>query len=205
MDIKNYISIDSNGNLYINNFWVYINKDDNIDFLKINNLSFDNPKNTQKISNQLFKAKMINEEIDNVLNAGEGNNFIDEDDQNNVAFFINNPETKYVNYYDRIDNDFYDNNINNSYYMIFGEYKLAKNNLNFDNSNYEAYFIDSKLNTPIFYTQIINDNAYYRISVYTNNTIKLNLIGTMIKTFSINIENDTITAEIINTHYVNLD
>lgn len=200
MDIKNSISIDINGNLYINDYWVFINKDDDIDFLKINNLTFNIPEvnegKTKKLSNQLLKAKMIEDEIDTILNGGDGNNFIDEEDQNNVQFYINNPEAKYVNYYD-INNDDY----NDSYYQLFGEYKLANNN--FENANYEVFFIDSKLKTPIFYSQIVNDNPFYRISVFTNNTIQLNLIGTKIKTFNLSIENDNINVKLINTKFMN--
>lgn len=199
MDIKECISIDVNGNLYINNYWVFINKDDEIDFLKIKDLTFNISKvdenNTKKLTNQLLKAKMIEDELDNIINSGDGNNYIDEEDQNNVQFYIHNPEAKYVNYYDINNDEFRD-----SYYILSGEYKLANNN--FDNANYEVFFIDSKLKTPIFYTQIVNDSPFYRITVFTDNTIKLNLIGTKIKTFIISIENDNINAKIINTEYV---
>ena len=64
--------------MYINGYWVYINKDDELGFMKIDNLTFDKPKNIINVKNQNFKAKMIDDEIKNVLNSGDGNNFIDE-------------------------------------------------------------------------------------------------------------------------------
>ena len=94
-NIYELVSIDSTGNLYIGDYWVYINKDDDLDFMKINNLSFEKPDKIISIKNQNLKAKMIDDEIENVLKSGDGNNFIDEDDENNVNFYVNNPETKY--------------------------------------------------------------------------------------------------------------
>ena len=195
--ISERISIDSAGNLYIDNYWVYINKDDELDFMKIDNLSFEKPDKVVSIKNQNLKARMIDDEIENVLKSGDGNNFIDEDDENNVNFYVNNPETKYVNYIE------YDNNdeiSNDSYYMLNGSYKLAKNNYNFDNANYEVYFKD--INTVTFYTQIINDNAFYRITVSTDNYIKLNIIGSKIKTFKLILDNSIPKIELVNTEFV---
>ena len=195
--ISERISIDLAGNLYIDNYWVYINKDDELDFMKIDNLSFENPDKVVSIKNQNLKARMIDDEIENVLKSGDGNNFIDEDDENNVNFYVNNPETKYVNYIE------YDNNdeiSNDSYYMLNGSYKLAKNNYNFDNANYEVYFKD--INTVTFYTQIINDNAFYRITVSTDNYIKLNIIGSKIKTFKLILDNSIPKIELVNTEFV---
>ena len=193
LNIQDIVSVDSTGNLYIGNYWVYINKDDELSFMKLESLTFEKPDIFTKLTNQHLKRKMIDDEIDIALNNGDGNNFIDEDDQNNVQFYINNPETKYVNYieYDGTNDD-------NSFYIINGEYKLAINNFKFENSNYEIYFMDSKINSPIFYTQIINDNSFYRISIYTDNTIKLNIIGTKIKTFKLNFDSNlNITSNLI--------
>jgi hypothetical protein len=187
MAVQDIISIDSTGNLYIGNYWVYINRDDEISFLKIYNFNINNSTQTNnKIINQQLKAKLIDDEIDIALNNNDENNFIDEEDQNNVEFYINNPETKYINYIeDVIDfDDIYDT----SYYMLYGDYKLATHNMDFDNANYEAYLVDTKTNATIFYTKIINDNPFYRITINTDNTIKLNLIGSKIKTFKINID-----------------
>ena len=69
---------------------------------------------------------------------------VDEDDHDNVNFYLNNPETKYINY---IDYDADDTN-NDSYYMCHGNYKLAHNSYEFGNANYEVYFTDN--NTVIF-------------------------------------------------------
>ena len=186
-NITDLIALDNKGNLYIGNYWVYINKNDELDFLELdlNKLTFDKPVNVNKVINQQFKATLIDKEIDVILNDEDGNNFIDEEDQNNVEFYINNPETKYINYIeDVIDfDDIYDT----SYYMLYGDYKLATHNMDFDNANYEAYLVDTKTNATIFYTKIINDNPFYRITINTDNTIKLNLIGSKIKTFKLNI------------------
>ena len=195
-NLKDLISIDLAGNLYINGYWVYINKDDELGFMKIDNLTFDKPKNIINVKNQNFKAKMIDDEIKNVLNSGDGNNFIDEDDENNVNFYLNNPETKYINY---IDYD-QDENTIDSYYMLNGDYKLAQNNYNLDNANYEVYSIDNNIVT--FYTQIINDNPFYRITISSDYSIKLNIIGTKIKTFKLIIENCIPRIELINTEFV---
>jgi len=196
--ISERISIDLAGNLYIDNYWVYINKDDELDFMKIDNLSFEKPDKVVSIKNQNLKARMIDDEIENVLKSGDGNNFIDEDDENNVNFYVNNPETKYVNYIE-YDND-NDEISNDSYYMLNGSYKLAKNNYNFDNANYEVYFID--INIVTFYTQIINDNPFYRITVSTDNYIKLNIIGSKIKTFKLILDNCIPRIELVNTEFV---
>ena len=72
------ISIDSTGNLYIHDYWVYITKEDELGFIKIDKINFTKPDEINNIKNQKFKAKMIDDEIDNVLNSGDGNNFIDE-------------------------------------------------------------------------------------------------------------------------------
>jgi hypothetical protein len=196
--MDNLISVDSTGNLYIGNYWVYINRDDELSFMKLDSLTFEKPDIFNKLGNQQLKGKMIDDEIEIALNTGDGNNFMDEEDQNNVQFFINNPETKYVNYI-----EYEATNEDNSFYIINGEYKLAKNNYKFDNSNYEIYFVDSHTNSTIFYTQIINDNPFYRITVNTDNTVKLNIIGTKIKTFKLNFDDNlNINSELINEEIV---
>ena len=191
------ISIDSTGNLYIHDYWVYITKEDELGFIKIDKINFTKPDEINNIKNQKFKAKMIDDEIDNVLNSGDGNNFIDEDDENNVNFYLNNPETKYINYIDYNEDD----KTIDSYYILNGDYTLAQNNYNFDNANYEVYCIDNN-NTVTFYTQIINDNPFYRITISSDYSIKLNIIGTKIKTFKLIIENYIPRIELLNTEFV---
>ena len=197
--LSELISIDCNGNLYIGNYWVYINKNDELDFMKLDKLTFDKPDKINKVINQQLKATMIDKEIDKIMNDEDGDNFIDEEDQNNAEFYINNPETKYVNYVD-FECDL--NDESDSYYLITGDYKLAINEYNFTNANYEVYFVDIKNNSTIFYTQIINDNPFYRITVNSDNTIKLNLIGTKIKTFKLTYDTDNIKSELINSEFV---
>ena len=70
------ISIDKTGNLYINGHWVYINKNDELSFMKIDNITYDKPKQTVVIKNQQLKAKLIDDDIDSALHSGDGNNFI---------------------------------------------------------------------------------------------------------------------------------
>ena len=200
-DLSDMIYIDVNSNLYIKNFWVYIDKDDNIDFFEINNLhELETKKYINKIKTQGLKGKLIDEELDKII--GDGNNdFIDEDDENNVRHYIHNPETKCIEYYD----SYYDDpDLNEEdkqpYFEITGNCNLIDNK-EFGLSNYEVYYINENTNTPIFYTTVRRDNPMYRISIYTNNTIKLNIIGTKIKTFEITINNKLITSKLINTCY----
>ena len=96
--MEELISVDSTGNLYLGNYWVYINRDDELSFMKLDSLTFEKPNTFNKLGNQQLKGKMIDDELEIALNTGDGNNFMDEEEQNNVQFFINNPETKYVNY-----------------------------------------------------------------------------------------------------------
>jgi len=174
MDIQKLISIDNNSNVYIGNYWVYIDRDDNIDFLKISKKLNTKETHNKKIANHKLKAKMIDEELEKI-----DDNFYDEEDINNIQHYLSNPETKYVDHYD-IDKD-----IDDAYYIINGDYNLCDHT--YDNSNYEAYFIDHKTNSTIFYSQIVGDNPFYRITFYTDNTVKLNLIGTKIKNFKLDI------------------
>jgi len=206
-DFNDIIYIDVNSNLYIKDYWVYINKNDELDFFKVNNLNKSkNKKLVNKFKTQGLKAKLIDEEIEKVIGDGD-ENFIDEDDENNVRHYVQNPETKYVEYYDDyIDDSDMNEEEKQPYFDINGNYKLIDNK-KFGLSNYEVYYMNASTNMPIFYTTIKLDNPLYRISVFTNQIIKLNIIGTKIKSFEINItniNNDTdiiITSKLIDTYY----
>jgi len=205
------INIDLNSNLYINNHWISINKNNDLEAIFIKPMIGDN-KNNIKIVEQLDKkinrklqAKLIDDEISKFIDIdNDGEIFDDDDSVQMITNYIYNPETKFINYH----NDDYDENNEDSfnnlepYFDINGIPKFSLNTLEL--SLYEFYYFGSDLNDLKYYTHIINDNPIYRISYYESlNQIKLNIIGESIKTFEIktNKENNTLEFIKINVNH----
>lgn len=195
------IKIDRNSNLYINNHWISINKNNELDGILIKNKS-ENKSLTiiEKLDtkiNRKLQAKLIDEEISKFIENDE-EVFDDDDDINMISNYIYNPETKFINYHEEYDSN--DDNIE-PYYDINGIAEISDNIL--DLSNYEFYYFGLDSNDLKYYTLIINDNPIYRISYYENlNELTLNIIGDIIKRFKIieDIENNTLSFKKINVN-----
>jgi L-rhamnose mutarotase len=202
-DLIERFSLDSKGNLYIDDYWIHINREDHLDFYKINMVT---SNNFQKVSEEIklkedpLQIKVIETEIeeikkkynddDNELEFGESEVF-------QLAKYIYNPELKYVkennnsvkdedNEENQKDN-YEDDDSYEPYIQISGDFNL--NNNDFTISNYEVYMVDSN-NNLLSYTEIQNDNPLYRITVSSDNKMQLNIIGTKIITYKILESND---------------
>ena len=205
-------SIDNNGNLYFNNYWLYINKDDQIDFFKIYQQN-NNNKLISKVSTEIkekeepLQIKMIESEIEELKNKfNDVDNAYDfsENDVLHFKKYVYNPELKFVkekhqakeeeikyqlNHDNIVENDeddeIYENNDYQPYITINGDFNLNNNNFD-DISNYEVYLIDN--NNLVSYTELVYDNPLYRISILNNNNkieLQLNIIGTKTITYDI--------------------
>jgi predicted RNA-binding protein Jag len=173
-------SLDSNGNLYIDDYWVHVNRYDHLDFYKVNSES-----TIQKVSEEIklkedaLHIKVIEKEIESLqkkYNEEENEEDFDEIAANHLTKYVFNPELKYIkeNHMNE-ENDSDEEIYNDPKIIITGDFNL--NNYEFDISNYEVYTIDSS-NNLIAYTNIINDNPLYRITLSERNELHLNIIGT---------------------------
>ena len=199
------IKIDSNSNLYINNHWISINKDNDLEanFIEFKSENNDlDKKNNVKIVEKLDKkinrklqAKLIDDEISKFIENDE-EVFDDCDDSiQMISNYIYNPETKFINYHEENDND---DSLDNQepYFDINGIAEFSENQL--DLSLYEFYYFGSDSKDLKYYTRIINDNPIYRISYYESlNQLRLNIIGESIKTFEIKINKENNTLEFL--------
>jgi hypothetical protein len=206
-------SIDKGGNINFDDFWIYIDRDYNLDFYKVN-LN----KNTIKISEEINKkedplqVKVIEKELDEIkskMNDNEDYEY-EEHEVIHLQNYLYNPELKYVKttYKEKINNNQEDDdedkdedsnkNINSEYQSdndepcisINGDFNLIQTD--FDISNYEVFLLDSNKNL-MSYTEINNDDPLYRISIYENNRMDLNIIGTKTIQYEIyNLDNQNI-------------
>ena len=214
----NNISYDSNGNVYIHNWLVYISSNEDIAMEKINlsilqknlNISTLSEINSKPISETLLlKASIINDEIRKVLEDGEA--IIDEEDQLDVQHYLYNPETAYVevpnlNTKTSKNNDDEEEeeedmediiDDSESYFSSYGNVETALVILPL--AGYETYIVDHRSLHVKFNNVICNDFPIYRITIYTDNTIKLNIIGTKTNTYSYKIVSDEIIITKLNT------
>jgi hypothetical protein len=199
------IKIDRNSNLYINNHWISIDKNNELEALLIENKVENTNENKLTIIEKLdtkvnrkLQAKLIDDEISKFMENDE-ECFDDDEDIDMISNYIYNPETKFINYHEgyNSDDDNYDNIV--QYYDINGIVEISDNIL--DLSNYEFYYFGLDSNDLKYYTRIVNDNPIYRISYYENsNELSLNIIGDSIKRFKIieNKENNILRFEKIN-------
>lgn len=205
-------SLDSKGNLYIDDYWVHINREDQLDFYKINlktNNNFQKVSEEIKLKEDPLQIKVIENEIEEIkkkYNDDDNDLEFGESEVLQLAKYIYNPELKYVkeNNHEDIEeenDDEDDDDTYEPYITISGDFNL--NNNDYDISNYEVYMVDSN-NNLLSYTEIQNDNPLYRITVSTGNKMQLNIIGTKIITYKI-LESDDINKpiklEIININY----
>lgn len=225
-EILDNFSVDNNGNLYYDNYWLYINKDDNIDFFKIykhNNKYISKVSTDIKDKEEALQIKMIETEIEDLKNKfNDVDNAYDfnEEDALHLKKYIYNPELKYVkekhqseeeqvkqqlNKDDMIEeDDINETNEYEPYISIHGDFNLNNNNFD-DIANYEVYLIDN--NNLISYTELVYDNPLYRISILVNNNkfqLQLNIIGTKTITYDMeksDDENKPIKLKVISIQY----
>jgi hypothetical protein len=199
-------SVDNNGNLYFDNYWLYINKYDNIDFFKVNNKCISKVSTDIKNKEEILQIKMIESEIEELKNKfNDVDNAYDFNEEDVLHFkkYIYNPELKFVKEkhqskeeqikyqlnHDDINDDDEDDEYNNQncepYIQIHGDFNLNNNNFD-DISNYEVYAIIN--DNLASYTELVYDNPLYRISIIVKNNksqLQLNIIGTKTITYDI--------------------
>ena len=204
---------DINGNMYITkddeHYMITINKENNIELEKVLNKNYSNNiSNTKKINKQnALHIKTIENAIDE----------LDEDDNDEDREKFNDIYDKYHTYIYNPEQRFYhdddpDESEDDHDYVNFAEkerqIKLYSDNIilqtdfSFDIPIYEALVIygDIGTNNLVFRSEIVNDQALYRLTFYTSGIVLLNIIGTQIVKFTINLE----TLEIIKEHYKNI-
>ncbi len=206
------IQYDDNGNIYIINknsndiYMLSIDRYDNLVLEKIINKQYNDntivsPIKKNKKQNDL-QIKAISEAITE-FNQNEledyDENQIQEISDRYTEYSIN-PEYKFYNHEDDeqdnlsdSDNDStcYDDNQDNKF-NFYGN--LTKSYLLFDPPCFETLVLTDLLQV-IFRTSIKNNQPFYRISFYSNNTIDLNIIGTKIISYSIDWNNLILTQD----------
>ena len=194
------IKIDSNSNLYINNYWITINKNNDLEGILIETKSDDKQNNVKIVEkldkkiNRKLQAKMIDDEISKFIDNDEEVFNDDDDSIQMISNYMYNPETKFINYHEEYDDDSVDDS--EPFYDINGIAEFSSNLLEL--SLYEFYYFGSDSLDLKYYTRIINDNPIYRISYYESlNQLRLNIIGESIKTFEIKINKENLTLEFL--------
>jgi hypothetical protein len=207
----NLIEFDINGNLYVkhdnNIYMLCINSSDDVILEKIINKydnTIDKYDNLSGIENKFKKSQQ-----ENKLHMKSMNEAINEIDKNNVEDFdesqiqdiadtynefVHNPEYKYYNQDEQefSDDDCYDDNVDNKFNFHYICYEnINKSDLVFDAPCYEFIVLngspqDSQL---VIRSQLTNNQPFYRLSFYTNGHIDLNIIGTKINSYVLNINN----------------
>ena len=190
------------------------NINNNIDKNINNNIDIDIDKNDNNKSmlNKINKQNNLHiKSIENAINELDDYEDDDDKDKFNDIYdkynsYIYNPEQRFYHCSDDDNDDSDDYDFNG---FIEKERKiklysdinphLSQTDFFFDIPMYEALIISGDLGTNnlIFRTEIINDQALYRLTIYTNGIILLNIIGTKIVKFIINPE----TLEITKEHY----
>ena len=190
-DFIESFSVDKSGNLYYNNFWININKEDHIDFYEVNL----NKDNLQKVSKDVLlkedplQVKVIEKELEELqkkINNNEEEQEFEETEVLHLQNYIYNPELKYIksNHKDKlVEEETSDNeDWGEPYLEINGDFNII--DTDFELSNYEVFFVN-EFNNLVSYTEIKNDNPFYRITIYPSNKIQLNIIGTKTITYKL--------------------
>jgi hypothetical protein len=197
---------DINGNIYINKddeyYLINIDKNDNIELEKVINKNINT--DTQIELNKINKQNALHiKSIENAIEELEEYDDDDEKDKFNDIYdkynsYIYNPEQRFYydddNFSDEEDYDYttfigkertiklYASDTNTSISNI-----INKTYFSFDVPIYESLIIqgDIGMSNLIFRTQIQNDQALYRLTIYTSGVILLNIIGTKITKYII--------------------
>ncbi len=142
-----------------------------------------------------LKSKVIREYIKDKSENPDEEYESDEELDTSTMEDINNKMTYYPEDLEieeniNIDEDFLENKFN-----FYGN--LNKSMLLFDPPCFETLVLGDLMQV-IFRTSIKNNQPFYRITFYSNNTIDLNIIGTKIKSYSIDWNN--IAIELTNNN-----
>jgi hypothetical protein len=180
-------SVDKAGNLFFDNYWIYIDGDYNLDFYQVN-LDKSQTKLSEEITKkeEALQVRVIEKEIEefkNKINDDENDYEYEENEVLHLQNYLYNPEYKYIKpFYKETLNEDEENETHNDesedeepYININGDFNLVRTD--FDLSNYEVFMLDANKNL-LSYTEIVNDDPLYRITLYENNKIELNIIGT---------------------------
>ena len=190
------ISYDENGNIFIQNddkyYLLGINKDDEISLEEIINSNIIN--NFDKTLNkQINKQNILHiRAIENAINELEEESDDEKNDFNDIYNKYNsykyNPEQRFYHDEDYEENSDDDINTDRSINLYGVSELIKKVNTNFDIPSYETLIINGDLNNTnlIFRTEIQNDQALYRITIYLNNNIDGFIMLNIIGKFSIN-------------------
>jgi len=167
----------------------------------------------------LLKAKVINDEINKVLEDEEM--IIDEEDQLDIQHYMYNPETAYVevpknskdskhsehsehseqtteeDVEDVEDVDEEDISEREGSFTSYGTIEPAPVVLPL--ASYETYIVNAKTLHVSFNNVLCNDSPAYRITIYDDCTIRLNIIGTKTNTYSYVINADQVVITKLNT------
>lgn len=215
------IEYDINGNLYILNksldeiYMVCIDSTDNIFLELIKNKIYDDHTKEKEIKKTPKENQLHMNTIKEALNEIDTNNLEDYDENqlqeisDTYNEFVHNPEYKYYNQDNPENNSDDDSNddlddIENK----FNFYNVSFNNINKSKLIYEPPYYEflilngTPLNSQlVFRSQLMNNQSFYRISLYSNGHIELNVIGTKILSYTIN--SDTLEINKNITTFVN--
>jgi hypothetical protein len=224
----NFIRYDINGNLYLKKdddiYMVDINKDDEIIFEKINKNNFKLNTNltefNKKKNKPIFKQNVLHiKTIENAIKELNEENDDDEKDKFDDIYdkyksYMYNPEQRY--YHDNWSDNGSDNESDNKsdedkIIKGYGGYEEGLiDDIYFDIPSYEILIIDDinfmsgnqLTNNLVYRTEILNDQALYRITIHSSGIIYLNIIGSKINTYKYDISNMSIAK--INTDNVKI-
>ncbi len=206
---------DDNGNIYITNkntgdiYMLSIDRDDNLVLDKIINKQYNDNTNISPIKKNKKQNDLQIKAIHDAITEFNQNDLEDYDENqiqeiaDRYTEYSINPEYKFYNHDDDdqdnlsdSDNDStcYDDNQENKF-NFYGN--LNKSMLLFDPPCFETLVLGDLMQV-IFRTSIKNNQPFYRITFYSNNTIDLNIIGTKIKSYSIDWNN--IAIELTNNN-----
>jgi len=170
-----------------------INKDDNVSLFEINPNKITINLNNEKINNKkINKQNALHiKSVENAINEIEDMSDEEREQYTDIAeqydMYKYNPEKRY--YKEEIYMIDSDDNIDERHIEIYkNQNELIKICSEFDIPSFETLIINGNENSSnvIFRTEIINDQPLYRITIYTDGIIYLNIIGTKIISFSLN-------------------
>jgi hypothetical protein len=216
MDLFEY---DINGNFYIHKGDEYyiLNIDSNDDVYfekiinplsKINNSLDSISKNNIIENSNIIENKLHIKTMEDAIKEIDNNNLDDltQEEIQEIAEsydnFTMNPEFKYYTQKEHdLDDECYDDNEENIFELYDTNNSIKKANILF-NSPFFEFIIMSKQNRVLFRTELTNNQPFYRITIFENGNIQLNIIGTKLNYYNINY--DTLEIKKDTSQYVNV-
>lgn len=200
------IEYDDNGNIYIKKeddiYMLSIDRNDDIYFEKIINKiynKYNNDKSNIKKNTIIESINLHNKTMENIMSEVDKNDLDDfnqedvEDITKKYNEYKDNPEYKYYNndyYDDTYESDCYDDDIINTFEFYNSSTDIKKSELICEPVYFEFLLLDGDINSSkfIFRTSLKNNQPFYRISLYSDGTLQLNIIGTKIIYYKLNIK-----------------